>query len=88
MGGGRERGGGEALEKLSVRRKRKSVRRRMRKPKILQSLYKIVGYRNNQRNFDNYYEFKKSIEIGFLIFFFEYNQLKVPKSQIPLTNFK
>ena len=88
MGGGRERGRGEALEKLSVRRKRKSVRRRMRKPKILQSLYKIVGYRNNHRNFDIYYEFKKSIEIGFLIFFFEYNQLKVPKSQIPLTNFK
>ena len=30
---------------------------KQKKPKILQSIYKLINYRDKQRNFDSYYEF-------------------------------
>ena len=44
--------------KLSAKRKRARKRGSSSRLKIYRSIYKLLDYRHNHRNFDSYYEFK------------------------------
>ena len=69
---------------MSRRRKRERKRGSNKRPKILQFIYKLLNYRDKQRNFDSYYEFKKYNSLFSLDDFFDCNKLKILKSQIML----
>ena len=48
----------EKIEDEEEEEERERRRGNNKKPKMLQFIYKLLSYRDKQRNFDSYYEFK------------------------------